>query len=329
MQKNCLNARLHCSFWNVNGLARKLCDTDFIEIVQSHDIIILTETWISKNSNINLDIKGYCCDHLFGNKSKHTKKGRFSGGISIYFRQTLKDKIQVIEKNQSGILWFKICNSMFNFESDLYICSVYIPPKNSKVTTSLDPDVDLFETIETDIEKYQQCGKILVTGDFNARTSNINDFTIYDTYLDQNVHVDMNENTIPRANMDHVIDAYGQRLIRLCKSTDLLIANGRLLNDAGIGDFTFYNEKGCSVVDYLLLNQYDFNLIESFDILMPNEFSDHCSISFSIKRKAVRCKSRDPEPECQRFIVWDDTRVNDLLTSYMVNVRSWNEYTII
>ena len=60
--------------WNINGLVRKLTDTDFINLVSSYDIMLLNETWISKNDNINLDIQGYTSEHLFGNKSTGTKK---------------------------------------------------------------------------------------------------------------------------------------------------------------------------------------------------------------------------------------------------------------
>ena len=42
------------------------------------------------------------------NKSTGTKKGRFSGGVSVYFRNKYKDKISIIEKNEYGLIWIKI-----------------------------------------------------------------------------------------------------------------------------------------------------------------------------------------------------------------------------
>ena len=56
----------------------------------------------------NLEIKNYTCEHLYGNKAENTKKGRFSGGISIYYKNNLKNHIQIIEKDQCGIIWFKM-----------------------------------------------------------------------------------------------------------------------------------------------------------------------------------------------------------------------------
>ena len=73
--------------WNMNGLSRKIQDQDFIHEINNYDIIILTETWLSKNTCVNLEIPKYNCKHLFGNKSRDTQKGRYSGGISLYYKR--------------------------------------------------------------------------------------------------------------------------------------------------------------------------------------------------------------------------------------------------
>ena len=36
--------------WNINGLPNKLAGSDFIDEISHHDIIILTETWLTKNT---------------------------------------------------------------------------------------------------------------------------------------------------------------------------------------------------------------------------------------------------------------------------------------
>lgn len=59
---------------------------------------------VIKTHHINTDIKGYYREHLFGNKYLNTKKGRRSGGISIYFKTALKDKIKLVEINQCGFM---------------------------------------------------------------------------------------------------------------------------------------------------------------------------------------------------------------------------------
>ena len=61
-------------------MARKLVDADFIDYVGQYDVLFLSETWITNKETYNLDI------HLFGNKTKGVKKGRYSGGISVYYK---------------------------------------------------------------------------------------------------------------------------------------------------------------------------------------------------------------------------------------------------
>jgi len=43
--------------WNVNGLSHKIQDQDFIHEINDYDIIILKETWLSKNTCVNLEIQ--------------------------------------------------------------------------------------------------------------------------------------------------------------------------------------------------------------------------------------------------------------------------------
>ena len=73
----------------MNGLVRKLTDSDCISILKSYDIIFLTETWLSSKTCYNLDITDCVCEQLMGNKSRNVQRGTYSGGISIYFRKSL------------------------------------------------------------------------------------------------------------------------------------------------------------------------------------------------------------------------------------------------
>ena len=77
-----------------------------------------------------------------------------------------------------------------------------------------------------------------------------------------------------------MLDAHGIRLIELCKSTNLLIANGRLHHDNSICEYTFISHNGISVVDDLLINYNDFQYITNFKTLDPNELSDHNALFF-------------------------------------------------
>ena len=135
-----------------------MSDTDFLDIVNDYVIVIFTETWISPNTHYNLDIRGFISNHIHGMKSIHARKGRYIGGVSVYFRSCLSDKIKTIEKNHCGVMWIKLCKSPFHFNTDVFLCSAYVKPHDSKVLSS--DDVDVFEQIELGIEKYKLQGKV-------------------------------------------------------------------------------------------------------------------------------------------------------------------------
>lgn len=90
----------------------------------------------------NLEINGYQSFHLYGNKSSGTKKGRYSGGISVYFKDEFSSNISIVETHKYGIIWLKINKDLLDLEENVYICNAYIPPPGSKVL--YDKDFDFF-----------------------------------------------------------------------------------------------------------------------------------------------------------------------------------------
>jgi hypothetical protein len=53
-------------------------------------LFFLNEAWISLKNTSNLKINDYCVEHIVGSKSSSIRKGRFSGGISFYYRSNIK-----------------------------------------------------------------------------------------------------------------------------------------------------------------------------------------------------------------------------------------------
>ena len=109
--------------WNIHGLCRKFTFR-FFEYVNDFDILLFSETSLSSKTSSNLDINGYFSQHIFGNKSPGTVKGRYSGGISLYAKNYLKNKIKIVEQNQNGVLWIKLSSDLFTFKEYVFICSV-------------------------------------------------------------------------------------------------------------------------------------------------------------------------------------------------------------
>ena len=91
--KECHEDLIDSISMNIIGLARTIVDPYFVDIVQKHVVVILTETWLSSNNYMNCNINGYSCKHLYDNKSQNTRKGRCSGRISLFYTYHLGDKI--------------------------------------------------------------------------------------------------------------------------------------------------------------------------------------------------------------------------------------------
>ena len=85
------------------------------------------------------------------------------------------------------------------------------------------------------------------------------------------------------------VNNYGRRLLDLCKSCDLYIANARLGLDKFLGSKTC---KGTSVVDYVILSPCLFPYISEFEVLPfdPMISDAHCGIHFSLICNEIELK---------------------------------------
>ena len=89
---------------------------------------------------------------------KTGKCGRNSGGLALLYKLKFDDWISV-QKESPNFLWFKISNRYTKTTKDIYVCGTYIPPNNSRYFRP-----ELFEELESDIEKFSSLGSILIMG---------------------------------------------------------------------------------------------------------------------------------------------------------------------
>ena len=120
--------------------------------------------------------------------------------------------------------------------------------------------------------------KICLLGYFNAPSSNAE----YFIYVNEHIYDDFNLEAVTRQVLNKSllkdectktarhssdkskIDNYGFRLLSLCKSFDIHIANGRLFKDKGIGAATC---KSSTVVDYCIMSSEFFSYVSNFKTL--------------------------------------------------------------
>ena len=262
--------------FNVEGLDSMLLDPNFMELAMKHDICLLSETMRKEDSKLNLP--GFWDFSIVRPKCK--TKGRNSGGITVLVKSPLRSGIKIMESSE-GLVWLRLRGDFFNFTDDLYICAVYIPPQST--TNNLAKRTDYFADLLFTSDKYKSKGNVLLAGDFNARVG----CESMDDDPDIPFLADLLPKPAPkiqvteRTSCDQVVNQNGRKLMHLCKSSDLKIANGRCPGDM-LGNFTCFANKGASVVDYIITDCHLLREITSLKLLPPDLMSVHSPITMSL-----------------------------------------------
>ena len=223
---------------------------------------MLCDTWSNDSESFELEDFDY---YDFPQKYRHKNAKRASGGLFV--NNEIKRGVEILKNYKDVLLWVKLkWSDYFHIDSDIYIANVYVVPEHSTNVTN-----DAFGMLQCELANLPSNYKVLMCGDLNAATNIVADFLdqdIQETDIDwlENVGADIeNDQThavykylnerglLGRSSMDtRKIDKHGRDLLDLCKSTNMVILNGRIGLDKGIGHFTRIDTTGCSVVDYLL-----------------------------------------------------------------------------
>ncbi|VDI57810.1 Hypothetical predicted protein [Mytilus galloprovincialis] len=138
----------------------------------------------------------------------------------------------------------------------------------------------------------------------NSRVGELND-VLCDDNLDKYVEsVEFVENPY-NIQSRRSLDSFGRKLIQLCYTTGLTVANGRLGDDSD-GKFTFCTSRGRCVNDCLLVSPIDYKLISYFNVLQFNEFSDHSPLFFQLNFSNNRPQNK--YHKLHKYIKWDSNK---------------------
>ena len=87
---------------------------------------------------------------------------------------------------------------------------------------------ELFDILEKDIIHFSRFYRILICGEMNARTGNLDDRllevlgSVGDSFnIDYDNVIWPVEISVPRKSCDHIVNRYGKLLLDLCKINDL------------------------------------------------------------------------------------------------------------
>ena len=196
-------------------------------------------------------------NYTFFHQSRRQKCLRRSGGIGVFIRNELVQRVKLIESSSDYVLWLRVSETQHhNKNNEAMLGVVYQPPELSRFLTE-----DAQELLEIEITSMCISNEVVyLVGDMNGRVSNENDFIDADTFFsdyfdfDEAILRHFNKSDIfslsflsqKRANQDTAFNKQGESLLNICKSNNLLILNGRCHKDKGIGKYTF---RDISVID--------------------------------------------------------------------------------
>jgi sorting nexin-29 len=258
---------------NVNGLNSKIDNGILLEQLKACDVIGLTETrsnTFDRNMLSEFDV-------ITGNNGEELSGWR---GLCLLTKKQLD--AQEINNNGHG-LWTKINNNGKLLSVGVY----YIPHENSPYWHS-----ELFDGILEDINEIE-CDEMIIMGDLNARTG----------LLDDQLSERRSGDEIQcRVNADQSVNNNGRQLIELCRTTEMLIANGRYGVESS--KMTCHTANGSSVVDYILVSQGLLNDIEQLNVEDHNPaLSDvHCVVRLNLKGDL---KTMAHKNELQNRLKWN------------------------
>ena len=96
-------------------------DPEFVQFLSNFNVIILYETWAAADSDLHLN---EYCSHNFYRKFQHRNARRCSGGVAVYYREDLKDGIEIISNRHDSLIWLKLDRIFFQVEHDIYLSGV-------------------------------------------------------------------------------------------------------------------------------------------------------------------------------------------------------------
>ena len=147
---------------------------------------------------------------------------------------------------------------------------------------------------------------IILMGDFNARTKNLEDILNGEKDEIDMDHVGFfSKVKTQRTNQDHSTNTYGRQLTEYCIATGSYIANGRTIGDLQ-GKLTCHQPNGSSAVDYAIINDSLTDYIQSFRVLNPDTGSDHSPIKLNVALRHKLKKEKNDNSKLPAKIRWND-----------------------
>ena len=301
---------------------------EFSAYVEKHDIVCLTETFITEldiDPTNNIDttlIQGYTICH------KHRNSRKASGGLSICIKNSIKPYISIVQNDNEDSIWCKISTELTTLDQCMYLACVYISPEGSPYSNA-----GCFNVLEHEIVSFnQKSDYVIVVGDFNAKTSIKPDFLYHDVN-DDNTDTGVPEACISLVPVENILDHlglphtritkdknasnnWGNRLLECCLNSRMLICNGRFGPPSSESTTTYD-----SVLEYAICTPELLYHVSSFHVLdFSNLLSDlHKGICLELS-----CNNTPVIPLSENVITNQPVQSTET-TCNVKRVGSWEE----
>jgi len=168
---------------NVQSLVSKNCNklncSEIASVFNDNDIVMFTETWSNELQDLNVDD----FDHFVLHRTRHANSKRDSGGIVIYIRSTFVNDNILFFESEDDIIWLRLDGKPFNLADDIFVGLCYMMLEGSSRFNAEERNVfdRLLDSVAFIHNSTNGKCNIILSGDFNSRTSGNPDFVSLDT----------------------------------------------------------------------------------------------------------------------------------------------------
>ena len=291
----------------------KLNDFSFITYLCDFDIICLIETFMPVDNLTESIFPDYI--KFFSPAIRLSDAGRCSGGIYVL----VKNNLNAILVNLPVVIDNMIAIEIKNLSKKILLISTYVPPQGSSYYNDIliKNGIDILEQAVSSLLCKFKNYSIIVCGDFNARTANVQPL-LQDDKLDFYINNDFSSilnvsSSLSRNSEDSFINKFGRSLIELCISLNFFIINGMSKGD-NQGLFTYVSTHGNSVNDYFLVSDDLLSFVDSNVHLEIDSWHLPVSLTLSLNTSDELATSI---PENIKKIKWNVNKCINFKTLFM------------
>ena len=149
-----------------------------------------------------MNIPGF---HRLGvkNQQKNLKSNTAPKGIAVFVREDVKNLFTLVPINNEDAIWVKLKKEISGEARDIYIGTCYFNPSKGK-----DSDRKITKLTE-EIMSLQKKGEVMINGDLNAKTGNLDD-TISPDKSDEGFDIAIEHPPQKRNSEDSAVNPRGE-----------------------------------------------------------------------------------------------------------------------